>query len=112
MDKVLRSSQMVIFIKGNMPEESQMAMENTIGRMEAIIKDYSKMDYEKDMGCGKKGWVIVINMRVNIYKIRNMVMESLAGQVVMSIRETINKIFEQGLEKCIGLTEHVIKGNG
>ena len=57
---------MVIFIKGNMPEESQMVMGNTIGRMEAIIKDYSKMDYEKDMGCGKKGWEIVINMRVNI----------------------------------------------
>lgn len=51
-------------------------------------------------------------MRESIYKIRSMAMESLAGQEGTSIRVTINKIFELGLEKCIGLMEHAIKASG
>ena len=41
-----------------------------------------------------------------------MVMESLVGQEEMFIRGIINKIFELVSERCIGLTEHVIKVNG
>jgi hypothetical protein len=51
-------------------------------------------------------------MRDNIYKIKNMAMESLAGQEETSIKATISKIFELGLEKCIGLMGHVTKASG
>lgn len=54
------------------------------------------------MGCGRKEWGIAINMRGNIFKIKNMAMESLAGQEGMFIKETINKILDLGLERCIG----------
>jgi hypothetical protein len=64
------------------------------------------------MGCGRKEWEIAINMRGNIFKIRSMAMESLAGQEGMFIKETINKIFDLGLERCIGWMVHAIKVNG
>ena len=54
MVKELRNLQMAIFTKGNMQEENQMDMVNTIGQMEATIKEGSKMAWEKDMECGKK----------------------------------------------------------
>ncbi len=64
------------------------------------------------MGCGRKGWGIAINMRGNIFKIRNMAMESLAGQEGMFIKETINKIFDLDSERCIGWMVPAIKVNG
>lgn len=54
------------------------------------------------MACGKRELGTVINMRENIYKIRNMVMEFLAGLGETFIRVTINKMFELGSDKCTG----------
>ncbi len=56
---------MVIFIKESILKASLTAMETTIGKMAAILKEASKTGYDRGMGCGKRGRGQAINMKEN-----------------------------------------------
>ena len=112
MVKELKSLQMEIFIKDFMSMESLLALESTIGTMVLILKVIFKVDFDKDMEFGKEPKEIVINMKEAIHMTANMGMESLHGRLEMFIRETISRISEMGMERCIGVMEHGIKVSG
>lgn len=56
--------------------------------------------------------VLVINIKVNIIKIKNRVMVYLLGKVEMFTKEILIMIYEMDMVRCIGATEVTIKDNG
>ena len=55
---------------------------------------------------------LVINIKVNIIKIKNKVMVYLLGKVEMFTKEILIMIYEMDMVRCIGVTEATIRGNG
>lgn len=112
MAKELKNLQMEIFIKVNMLKENRTDMENIIGPMVAITKVRLEKDLDKVMECGKKDLEIVINMKVSILVIRSMATVFLLGLVETFTKETIMKIFEVIMDKCIGVMEVITRESG
>jgi hypothetical protein len=89
-----------------------MVMDNIFGQMEAIIKGISFAVSEKETEFGRIKLEIVINMRENIYRTKNMVLVFLRGRLEISIKEIIFKMKDQAMAKCFGMMEAIIKVNG
>lgn len=64
------------------------------------------------MECGRKVQEVATNIKVNIYKIKNMDMVFFHGPLVTFTKEIMKKTYELVLGRCIGMMEVIIRVNG
>lgn len=112
MEKVCNAFPMVIFTKDSFIKESRTVLESTIGLMAPTIKANSKWGKGTAMDYGKNQWVVVTNMKDNTYLIKNKDMVFSPGPMVMSSKDTIDRIKDKEMEKCIGSMGVIIKAIG
>ena len=89
MDKALRNLLMEIYMLVVISTENLQDTENIIGLMVAFSRETLRMDYVMVMVYGKEDQDNLINIKVFMLTIKNVVMVFSLGQVVMYIRETI-----------------------
>lgn len=91
---------------------NHQGMDNIIGKMVVISKVNFLTDYVMVQEYGKRVQDIMINIKANMKMIKKMGMEYLHGLQEMYIKEIINQMLEMDMDKCIGVMEVIIKGNG
>lgn len=89
MDKALRNLLMEIYMLVVISTENLQDTENIIGLMVAFSRETLRMDYVMVMVYGKEDQDNLINIKVFMLTIKNVVMVFSLGQVVMYIRVTI-----------------------
>lgn len=89
-----------------------MDMDNITGLLEAILRETFNAEWEVEKEFGNEAPGIVINMRVNIDRTKNKVMEFFNGRMETFIKETFRMIWKTDMEKCTGQMEKFTKGNG
>lgn len=90
MDKALRNLLMEIYMLVVISTENLQDTENIIGLMVAFSRETLRMDYVMVMVYGKEDQDNLINIKVFMLTIKNVVMVFSLGQVVMYIRVTIS----------------------
>ena len=89
MDKALRNLLMEIYMLVVISTENLQDTVNIIGLMVAFSRETLRMDYVMVMVYGKEDQDNLINIKVFMLTIKNVVMVFSLGQVVMYIRVTI-----------------------
>lgn len=112
MEKESKSFSMEIYITDSMHLENLLDLESIIGPMAPISKDYLKMDSGMAKEYGKREVEIVISIKETINKIKKKDMEYSHGPAEMSIRETMKRTQEMHMDKCIGLMVVTIRDSG
>lgn len=89
-----------------------MDMDNITGLLEAILKEIFNAEWEMEKEFGNEVLGIAINMRVNIDRTKNKVMEFFSGRMETFTKETFRTIWKTDMDKCTGQMGKFTKGNG